>query len=318
MITYNHAPYIAQAIEGVLKQKVNFLFELVIGEDCSTDGTRELVFKYQKKYMDIIRVIMSERNIGLRQNCYRTMKACRGKYIAFCEGDDYWQNPMKLQKQVDYLENHPECGLIYSSFDVYDENNKKIIKDFIGCMKWKMPENPDIAQYVGGKSGMQGILTCTVMVQRSLCEQIIESDPYLHQSEQFMMYDPQLWAEIINSSRIHYLGESLATYRKHGESISNAKDIIKRLKFQISNSELMIYLCDKHKLSLSMKREFENARFSYLMRYAFLSRNGELAREIERKKRGLNWREWVWYLGARSRMVYYPVRTVALLRSLIQ
>src|SRR4030042_4698887 len=209
MITYNQAPYIAQAIEGVLRQKVNFLLELVIGEDCSADGTREIVSGYQERYPDIVRVVTSERNIGLRVKCYRTIKACKGKFIAFCEGDDYWQNPWKLQKQADYLENHPECGLIYSSFDVYYQKSKRLIKDFVRHMKWDIPENPNILQYIQGKNGLQGILTCTVMVRRSLCEQIIESDPYLHQSDQFLMYDPQLWAEIINVSRIHYLDESL-------------------------------------------------------------------------------------------------------------
>ena len=85
MITYNHAPYIVKAIEGVIQQKTNFPFELVIGEDCSTDGTREIVFEYRKKYPDIIRVITSEQNVGAIKNGYRTEKACRGKYIAYCE-----------------------------------------------------------------------------------------------------------------------------------------------------------------------------------------------------------------------------------------
>ena len=125
MITYNHAPYIARAIEGVLQQKTNFPFELVIGEDCSTDGTREIVFEYQKKYPDIIRVITSDSNVGSKKNGHRTSQACRGKYIAYCEGDDCWHHPGKLQKQVDYMESHPACGLVYSSYDVYHPKSKK-------------------------------------------------------------------------------------------------------------------------------------------------------------------------------------------------
>ena len=113
MITYNHAPFIAQAIEGVLQQKTTFPFELVIGEDCSTDNTREIVSEYHKKHPDIFRVIASDKNIGATRNSLRTLKACQGKYIAYCEGDDYWHHPYKLQKQVDYLESHQECGLVY-------------------------------------------------------------------------------------------------------------------------------------------------------------------------------------------------------------
>jgi glycosyltransferase involved in cell wall biosynthesis len=104
MITYNHEPYIAQAIEGVLMQKTAFPIELIIGEDCSTDRTRDIVLNYQRNYPEIIRVITSDKNIGMRNNGLRTSKACRGRYMAFCEGDDFWLHPLKLQKQVDLME----------------------------------------------------------------------------------------------------------------------------------------------------------------------------------------------------------------------
>jgi glycosyltransferase involved in cell wall biosynthesis len=80
IVTYNHAPYIAQAIEGALQRKVDLPFDLVIGEDCSTDGTREIVLEYQRTYPDIIRVIMSDKNVGANLNARRTRKACRGIY----------------------------------------------------------------------------------------------------------------------------------------------------------------------------------------------------------------------------------------------
>jgi len=105
MITYNHEPFIAQAIEGVLMQKTNFKYELVIGEDCSTDNTRKICEEYARNYPDIIRLLPSEKNLGMFANGTRTMKACmNGKYIGICEGDDYWTDPYKLQKQVDFLE----------------------------------------------------------------------------------------------------------------------------------------------------------------------------------------------------------------------
>ncbi|MBM3299903.1 MAG: glycosyltransferase, partial [Deltaproteobacteria bacterium] len=107
MITYNHRPYIAQAIECALNQQTDFPFEIVIGEDCSTDGTREIVFEYQRKHPDVIRVLTSDRNLGPMHNFLRTFDACTGKYVAICEGDDYWHHPEKLKMQVDFLESHP-------------------------------------------------------------------------------------------------------------------------------------------------------------------------------------------------------------------
>jgi len=102
-ITYNHAPYIRRCIESILMQKTTFPIELVIGEDCSTDGTREIVLDYAKNYPDIIRIITSETNVGEKANDRRTRLACQGEFTALCEGDDYWIDPLKLQKQYDAI-----------------------------------------------------------------------------------------------------------------------------------------------------------------------------------------------------------------------
>ena len=103
-ITYNHEPFIAKTIEGVLMQQVKFPIELIIAEDCSTDGTRAICQRYAAQYPALIRLITSESNVGAIANERRDMRAARGKYIAFCEGADYWTDPLKLHKQVDFLE----------------------------------------------------------------------------------------------------------------------------------------------------------------------------------------------------------------------
>ena len=113
-ITFNHAPYIRTCIEGALMQKTNFPFEIVIGEDCSTDGTREIVFEYANNYPEKIRVITSDANVGAMENDRRTNFSCRGEYIAYCEGDDFWIDPLKLQKQYDAaIEKDASMGCTY-------------------------------------------------------------------------------------------------------------------------------------------------------------------------------------------------------------
>ena len=115
MITYNHEPYIRQAIEGVMMQKTDFEFELVIGEDCSQDKTREICFEYQKEYPDKIRVLWWHENVSKFGGNYRRVTArCRGEYVAICEGDDYWTDSFKLQKQVDVLRQNPNVGLCFT------------------------------------------------------------------------------------------------------------------------------------------------------------------------------------------------------------
>lgn len=128
MITYNHEPYIREAIEGVMMQKTDFEFELVIGEDCSTDRTREICFEYQKKYPDKIRVLWWHKNSykfphPAGGNSRRNLAHCRGEFIAICEGDDYWIDPLKLQKQVDVMRKYPNVGLCFTNGRDYSQSS---------------------------------------------------------------------------------------------------------------------------------------------------------------------------------------------------
>ena len=134
MLAYNHEPYIADAIQGVIMQKTDFQFELIIGEDCSTDRTREIVLDYQKKYPDLIRVISSDKNVGIRKNSDRTLGACRGKYIAICEGDDYWTDDLKLEKQTSLMLENPGCAIcVHPCYLHRSMYNKKSIGFYKGA-----------------------------------------------------------------------------------------------------------------------------------------------------------------------------------------
>ncbi len=108
MIAYNLEKYLAEAIESVLMQKVNFSYELVIGEDCSTDNTRAIALDYRARYPEIIKVLLPKKNQGLTPNCVATHNACSGEYIALLDGDDYWTDINKLQSQIDFLDTHTD------------------------------------------------------------------------------------------------------------------------------------------------------------------------------------------------------------------
>ena len=132
-ITYNHEKYIAEALESFLMQETNFKFEILIYDDASTDRTADIIKEYQKKYPDIIKSILQKENqmskgagrIGYKYNHTRA----NGKYIAICEGDDYWVEPYKLQKQVDYMESHPNCSFCFHNAELVDaRKNTKVRK----------------------------------------------------------------------------------------------------------------------------------------------------------------------------------------------
>jgi len=143
--TYNHEMYIADAIESFLMQKTNFDYEILIGEDCSTDNTKKIVEALAKKHPNKIRVITSSKNVGARKNSMRLLENSRGKYIAECEGDDYWTDPYKLQKQMDYMVSHPNCSMSFHASEIikapnhatgmvvkpYKQSKKSTVEDII-------------------------------------------------------------------------------------------------------------------------------------------------------------------------------------------
>lgn len=128
--TYMHAKYIKECLDGILMQKTSFPFEILIGEDQSSDGTREICIEYAKKYPNQIRLILHKRENNIHINGRPTAKfqgiytsyLCRGKYSAVVEGDDYWTDPEKLQKQVMYLENHPDCSFTCHDVEIVYED----------------------------------------------------------------------------------------------------------------------------------------------------------------------------------------------------
>lgn len=131
-ITYNHEKYIRDAIESFLMQETDFPFEIIIHDDASTDKTAEIIREYERKYPELIKPIYQTENQyskGLRVSLL-TYKKAKGKYIAFCEGDDYWTDPLKLQKQVTFLEKNPDYVITYTAVEAFDENG--VIETYVG------------------------------------------------------------------------------------------------------------------------------------------------------------------------------------------
>jgi len=126
VMTYNHAHFIWQALDSVLMQRTDFAYEIVISEDCSTDGTREIVIDYHSRFRDTICLLLSERNLHSNAVVSRGIRACRGEFIALLDGDDYWTTADKLQTQVDFLEQHPDCSACFhNALTVYEDGSKK-------------------------------------------------------------------------------------------------------------------------------------------------------------------------------------------------
>jgi len=202
-ITFNHEEYIADAIESFLMQKTDFDFEIIIGEDCSTDNTKEIVGMYVKLYPEKIKLIESEHNVGFAKNAQRVFDKSRGKYIAECEGDDYWTDPYKLQKQVDYLEENPGCSLSFHAANIVQAPNKPTVRKV-------KPYNEDrispMEDFISG--GGEFCSTASLVYPRKL----MESSPTFFRNSHVGDFPLQLI--LASQGYAYYIDEFMSVYRK--------------------------------------------------------------------------------------------------------
>ena len=165
LITYNHKDYIAQAIEGVLMQKVNFTWELIIADDCSTDGTREIILEYKERYPEFIKLMLQPNNVGPARNWLDLISAPKSKYIAYIEGDDYWTDPLKLRKQIDFLESEPAYSICSTNALVkHDSTNVEI--EWLGKDQKSVSELTDLLR--NGSGGA----SCTLVFRTNIIKHI--------------------------------------------------------------------------------------------------------------------------------------------------
>ena len=198
-MVYNHEPFIRQCLEGFLMQGCNFDYEIVLGEDCSTDNSREIIMEYANKFPEKFKLLLHDNNIGAAQNQRIVFENCTGKYIAMCEGDDYWTDPLKLQKQVDFLEANEDYVLSFHKVDIL-KTNGDIVDDFIT----KVPENYETIETLA-RSGNY-IHTPSVVFSN-----IIKEFPF--EFEKSPIGDYFLYMLLAQHGKLKYLEEKMATYR---------------------------------------------------------------------------------------------------------
>lgn len=204
MITYNQEKFIAEAIEGVVMQKTDFPFELVIGEDCSTDNTRAICIEYQKKYPDIIRLRLPETNQGMMLNWINNINSGRGKYIALCDGDDFWTDSYKLQKQVDFMEANPDFAMC----------SHKVHTLMCGHLDENIEMERDVLTTTDIIKKDWGLLTASIIFRKEA-----HKTPDWYYTVKNGDYALQLIVSL--SGKIKFLPDYMAVYRQHLGGVSS-------------------------------------------------------------------------------------------------
>lgn len=208
-ITYNHAPYIRQCMEGFLMQKTDFPIEIIINDDASTDGTTDIIKEYAAKRPDIIKPIYHEENLYskgvrgmLRNFCFPLAK---GKYIALCEGDDYWIDPLKLQKQVDFMEANPDYTMCCTN---------AVIQTAEGNEEWcRYPADQTVPTEDVITHGGLFVQTATLLFRR---EVLIEATDYPESAKKCHVGDFPLQIYAALKGKVYWFVDKTATYRYMG------------------------------------------------------------------------------------------------------
>jgi glycosyltransferase involved in cell wall biosynthesis len=247
MITYNHEDYIAQAVESIMMQQTNFEFKLFIGEDCSTDKTAEICSSLKQKYPDKIELVLQKNNIGATNNAQQIFKLCfdsDAQYIAMLEGDDYWTDPLKLQKQVDFLDANQEYVLCFHEVVIL-KSDGKFVKDFLT----NVPENHETIEDLA--VSWNYIHTPSVVFRN-----VITDLPYEYQMTP--IGDFFLYMMLAEKGKLKYIKQDMATYR-YGVGMFSGDSGIKHIKSNLILFSLLVsYLKDEKIKKIMLRRQLRS------------------------------------------------------------
>lgn len=229
MLSYNHEDTIARAIEGVIKQKTKYRYELIIGDDASTDKSQSIILDYAKRYADIIIPVCRQKNLGANRNSYDLVRRSHGEYIAVCEGDDYWIYEHKLDEQIAFLERNTDYSACYTRCKMMIEG-KEYGYPFSEC------DSISVEDMLNG-GDVKRYATCT-LIYRNLFIQNSNLLNYLSEGE---IGDIVIQTILIKYGKIHYYDKDTAVYDK--KIVTGTSFSTKTLQQQISSIRKTLEVC---------------------------------------------------------------------------
>lgn len=279
VVTYNQEKTISRTLDSILRQQCHEPIEIIIGEDCSSDGTLAICQDYAERYPDIIRLFANNHNKGLLDNYYDCMLAANGDYLADLAGDDEWSDPLKLEKELNVLEQHPDVVLVHTDYLLRDATTGAISKP---APKWWTSEIKDCVEITGSHDMVWHILEhtwrpaihlCTALWRRFVFLDVYNQYTKFFRNKEYYMEDLQLTALLSTQGRVAYLPEVTLWYECGKNSAGTSVDSNKQYNFD--KSVLIITRDLFEELHLESKRTqaiYEPKLFSLIM-HAFRANN---------------------------------------------
>lgn len=241
MLAYNHSRFIRQAVESVLQQRVDFTVEILIGEDCSGDDTRAVLLALAGEHPGRLQLRLHNRNIGMSENYADLLSACRGEFVALLEGDDYWTNPQKLSRQVNFLVQRPECPLCFHDALVVGDFTLESLR-----RHYCEPKPPKFSTFAD-LMVRNFLPTCSVMFRRALLQ------PLPNALRKLPMQDWPSWALIARHGPLAFLDETWSCYRIHSGGAWSSQTTERQLR-----NALRFYAAMHATLGPAHRREITN------------------------------------------------------------
>ena len=275
LITYNNEKHVEETIESILKQKVNFSYEIVVGDDCSTDSTFNIISKYESNYPKLFNIKKNKTRLGILENFKITLDRCKGNYIFDIAGDDLLKHEDALQKMVNVLKSDSSLGFVDSGFDELHEKDKSI-KHFCNQNLLDVPKEVYENKLLLGLISPVGIC-----FNRAYLYQFVDFDKYINMK--ITIEDYPILVDLSMNTNFETIKESLHIYRVHDDSYSHKKSFENLLFLKNQMKMLFIYFSEKYNFQKDNTRDYFNNHDKELLFLAGYFEKKELGKEMYKK-----------------------------------
>lgn len=285
LMTYNCEKFVSQCLQSIVEQKTNFPFEIIIGDDASTDRTVEIIKSYMDHY-DNIDIKIHEKNIGILNNFIDTLNRCNGKYIFDIAGDDWLSNLNALQMLFNKLEHNPSFGFVDSGYSCYFQRSKKIIpfKNFKNLDATK-------SEYIK-RHKVYGTLLMGLCYRKSAIDEHVNFEEYVEKGFDFEDYP--IITDLVFNTDFGFVNSQLSVYRQHRES---------RSKYNQSGLKVMLYFAEKYKYSKEEVEKIHQAHNKQILHNASLRSDKKAGRKHYKPFRQPVLRNFVYFLSSQSNLI---------------
>jgi glycosyltransferase involved in cell wall biosynthesis len=286
---YNLEAYLSQAIESVLMQETNFPFEIIIGDDASVDKTREICLSYKEKYPDKIKLVLHEKNVGVAKNDISVVKQARGKYIAWCDGDDYWITKDKLQKQYDVLEENSDVSLVVTDWiDYFEETQVYREQKNIQSELEKTSYGKECIKLLVQRKTI-GLRYSSCMFRKSYYLDALLKDPDLFLCGH-LCNDTAVFFAMYERGRFFLIPEFTTVYRIRPGSLSIIADREKRFIYDMGYLRLIVHVISYYHLDDETKNTTIRRLLEVPLLYTFNHEKPVEVKEIKEIAKKMNYK----------------------------